>query len=380
MKFFILIAFIIAVLVPVNAFISGRVANARQRIVSAGVTTAEKQIVAIDAPDFYWQYRLDRLVSKKGGDLAFSASSYPELTDAKSLYDAYYLDLTLQGKMEGFDWVAEKEIGDSEWLAIYKNICDWSSKAVKENKPDTSNLPASDFDLLKQFYPQLNFRELEAPFAVEEVGNNFPYRTMKDMLTAAMKGTLSVPGYDAKSITSLEASDVRKELAALKEKTMKNLDVVYEDVKAFAANPFPDDESRKHYKDLSAKLAGFPQTPADWNTYRAKMEKDVDEMARLASKPEDPHHHHGEDDKDHVSPAQEFEQKYGRNLEEMQERMNKYKSDPEGFLEASILEKFGKNGLDIWKKSQDFSANMSVMSESDKAAAEKAFADFLKKA
>lgn len=348
---------------------------------SANVATENKQIVTIDAPDFYWQYRLDRLVSKKSGELAFAASSYPELTDSKSLYDAYYLDLTLQGKMEGFDWLAEKEISDSEWLAIYKNICDWSSKAVKDNKPDTSNLPASDFDLLKQFYPQLNFRELDSPFAVEEVGSNFPYRTMKDMLTAAMKGTLSVPGYDAKSITSLDASEVRRDLAALKEQTMKNLDVVYEDVKAFAANPFPDEESRQHYKTLSSKLADFPQSPADWNTYRAKMDKEVDEMARLASKPEDPHHHHeGEEDHEHISPAQEFEQKYGRNLEEMQERMNKYKSDPEGFLEASILEKFGKNGLDIWKKSQDFSKNMSVMSESDKAAAEKAFSDFLKKA
>ena len=282
--------------------------------------------------------------------------------------------------MEGFDWVAEKEIGDSEWLAIYKNICEWSSKTVKANKPDTANLPASDFDLLKQFYPQLNFRDLDSPFAVEEVGKSFPYRSMKDMLTAAMKGSLSVPGYDAKSITSLDASEVRKELAALKEKTMKNLDVVYADVKAFASNPFPDDESRKHYKTLSSKLADFPQTSSDWNSYRAKMDKEVDEMARLASKPEDPHHHHGEDDHDHVSPAQEFEQKYGRNLEEMQERMNKYKSDQEGFLEASILEKFGKNGLDIWKKSQEFSANMSVMSDSDKAAAEKAFSDFLKKA
>ena len=281
--------------------------------------------------------------------------------------------------MEGFDWVAEKEIGDSEWLAIYKNICDWSSKTVKANKPDTSNLPASDFDLLKQFYPQLNFRELDAPFAVEEVGKNFPYRSMKDMLTAAMKGSLAVPGYDSKSITSLDAGDVRKDLNALKEKTMKNLDAVYEDVKAFASNPFPDEESRKHYKSLSAKLADFPQTPSDWNNYRAKMDKEVDEMARLASKPDD-HHHHEEGEADHVSPAQEFEQKYGRNLEEMQERMNKYKSDPEGFLEASILEKFGKNGLDIWKKSQEFSANMSVMSDSDKAAAEKAFSDFLKKA
>lgn len=94
---------------------------------------------------------------------------------------------------------------------------------------------------------------------------------------------------------------------------------------------------------------------------------------------DDHHHHHGEDD-NHVTPAQEFETKYGRNLEEMQERMNKFKADPEAFLEASIVEKYGKSGLDVWKKSQEFSKNMAVMSESDKQKAEAAFSDFLKKA
>ena len=103
-------------------------------------------------------------------------------------------------------------------------------------------------------------------------------------------------------------------------------------------------------------------------------------MARLASKPDDHHHHHGDGDDNHVSPAQEFQQKYGRNLDEMQERMNAFKADPEGFMEKSIIEKYGKAGLDVWKKSQEFSNNMSVMSEADKKAAEKAFSDFLNKA
>jgi hypothetical protein len=346
------------------------------------VKTEAKTIAAVESPDFYWQYRLDRLAGKKGGDLSFSAKNYPEAATIKDLYDAYYLDLTLQGKMDGFDWLAEKEISDSEWLTIYKNICQWSAKTVKENKPDNSNLPESDFDLLKQFYPQLNYRDLETPFVVEEVGANFPYASMKDLLNAAVAGKLNVPGYSASSVTSLEATEVRKDLAALKESAMKKIDKIYEEALSFAKNPFPDAEAKTHYQNLRKKLADFPQSPAAWNTFRANMEKEVDEMARLASKKVDEHHHHHDDDhhEEKLSPAQEFEAKYGRNLDEMQERFAKFKSDPEGFLESSILEKYGKNGLDVWKKSQEFSAKMAVLSESDKVAAEAAFADFLKQA
>ena len=72
--------------------------------------------------------------------------------------------------------------------------------------------------------------------------------------------------------------------------------------------------------------------------------------------------------------------KYGRNLDEMQERFNKYKANPEAFLESSILEKFGAAGLSLWKKSQEFSAKMGTMSDAEKSSTEKAFADFLKQA
>ncbi len=346
----------------------------------SAVTSAEKTISAIESPDFYWQFRLDRLANKMGAALPYSASNYEGKTP-KALYDAYYLDLTLQGKMDGFDWVAEKEISDTEWISVYKQICNWSKSTVKSNKPDTSNLPASDFDLIKQFYPQLNFRDLETPFSPEEVGSNFPYNNMKEMLTAAMKGSLNVPGYSGKTFTSLEATEIKADLAKLKEKTMKKVDEIFADTMKYATNPYPDDQAKKHYKALKAKLADFPQTPQAWEQYRANVEKEVDEMARLASKPDDHHHHHGDEGHDdHVSPAQEFQQKYGRNLDEMQERMNAFKADPEGFMEKSIIEKYGKAGLDVWKKSQEFSNNMSVMSEADKKAAEKAFSDFLNKA
>ena len=117
----------------------------------------DKQIVNMESPDFYWQYRLDRLASKKGGDLTYSAANYPDVPAGsfQDLYDAYYLDLTLQGKLEGFDWEQEKKISDSEWQSIYKSICKWTSTTAKANKPDVSNLPTNDFDLLKQFYPQV---------------------------------------------------------------------------------------------------------------------------------------------------------------------------------------------------------------------------------
>ena len=343
----------------------------------SAVATAS-EIREIVAPDFYWQFRLARLIDKKSSDLAFSPKSYPDVSLDKDLYDAYYLDLTLQGKMDGFDWREEKTINDSDWQKIYKSICQWSASTAKANKPDTNSLPSNDFDLLKQFYPQLSFRDLEVPFVPEEVGANFPYKNLKELYSAAVsKEGLKIPGV-SNSGTSLEAVEVKAQLKQLKESSMKKIDSIYADALTYAANPFPDDQARTHYKTLKAKLANFPQGAAAWATFRANMEKEVDEMARLASKPDD-HHHHGED-ADHVSPAKEFEMKYGKNLDEMQERMAKYKSDPQGFLEASIVEKFGKSGLDVWKKSQEFSSNLAVMSEADKAAAEKSFSDFLQKA
>ena len=344
------------------------------------VATEAQTISTIDAPDFYWKYRLDRLVEKKSSSLPYTVSNYPEAENAKDLYDSYYLDLTLQGKMDGFDWVAEKSINDEEWMSIYNSICSWTESTVRAKKPSTDSLPSSDFDLLKQFYPQLNFRDLETPFSTDEVGEKFPYLNMKEMMSAAISGKLDVPGYSASSITSIEATESRKQLAALKDATMKKVDTVYEKVMGYANNPFPDAEAKTHYQKLKKRLADFPQSSAAWSTFRANMEKEVDEMARLASKKEEHHGHHGEEEHGHeakMSPAEEFQAKYGRNLDEMQERMTKFKSDPEGFLENSIMEKYGKTGLDIWKKSQEFSAQMSVMSEADKAKSEASFTSFL---
>lgn len=352
------------------------------------VATATPKAVftTIEAPDFYWKYRLDRLVGKKGGDLPFKPSNYEEAKTPEEQYEAYYLDLTLNGKMAGFDWKAEKEISDSEWMSIYKSICQWSADTTKKNKPSSASIPSSDFDLLRAIYPQVNYRELETKFTPDEVGPNFPYASMKEMMDDAMAGTLKVAGIAPGSVTSLEASSARAKLAALKEKTMAKVDAIYNDCLAYAKNPFPDADSKTHYQALRATLAEFPQSKEGWATYRANMEKEVDEMATLASRKEEEHHHHGEEEEHghghakKMSVAEEFQQKYGRNLDEMAEKMAAFKSDPEGFLEASIIAKYGKAGLDVWKKSQEFSKNMSVMSEADKTAAEQAFASFIKSA
>jgi len=353
------------------------------------VATIEKPIIsAIQSPDFYWEYRLERLANRQESVLPYNRNAYPDVSGFKDLYDAYYLDLTLQGKLAGFDWEAEKLINDTEWLTIFNKISKWSKTIAKANKLDNTNVPSSDIDLLKQFYPQINVRELETPFSELEVGENFPYRTTKDMYNAASEGKLSVPGY-SKSVTSLEATTARAELEVLKTSSLKKIDAIFEKTLAYAAAPFPDEEAKTHYRALKAKLADFPQTPAGWDSYRVKLDKEIDEMAILASKKDEAHHHHHEEEEGeesehkeepHVSPAEEFEIKYGRNLEELQERMSKFKSNPVTFLENSIVEKFGKNGLDIWKKSQEFSAKLNVISAEERLATEKSFSDFLNQA
>ena len=300
------------------------------------ITTQEKMLTSVESPDFYWQYRLERLAMKKSADLTFKATNYPDSKTSKELYDAYYLDLTLQGKLEGFDWVSEKSISDAEWLAIYKSICEWSSATVKSNKPSATSLPVNEFDLLKQFYPSINYRDLETLLTPDEVGNNFPYKNLKELFSAAASGKLDLPQY--KGVTSLDASEIRKSIATLKESTDKKVEDIYNKALEYASNPLPDDEAKKHYQKLKSQLETFPQTSADWTTYRSKMEKTVDEMSLLAAKLDEEEHHHHDDDEAHISPAQEFQNKYGKNLDDMQDMMSKYKQNPEGFFEASVLE------------------------------------------
>jgi hypothetical protein len=332
-----------------------------------------KSLDSVDAPDFYWKFRLERLASKKGGDIIYSEASYPGVSGYKDLYDCYYLDLTVEGKLEGFDWEAEKLINDSEWLSVYKSIAQWSSKAAKELKPDLASLPNSDFDLLKQFYPSLNLKELESTFSPVEVGANFPYKNMKEMLAAANDGKLSVPGYSAASV-SLDTTDAKKKVAALKESTMAKMEAVFQKSMAFATADFPDEESRTHYKALSATLGAMPQTPAEWTIYNAKKDAKIKSFIVL-NKPADEHHGHEEEAADKEMPTMN-----GSTFDEMREQFAEYKADPVAFLEAGIIEQHGKEGLDVWKKSQEFSEKLATMSEADRTAVETQFSDFLNKA
>lgn len=347
----------------------------RSKFALNAVATEQAATKQVEAPDFYWKFRLDRLANKMSGAIAFNADNYPDISGYEGLYNAYYLDLCLNGKLEGFDWQAEKTVTENEWLTIYNNIAAWT-ETVDDSAGAPVQLPENDFDLLKQFYPKLDFRELESTFDADDVGPNFPYANMKEMFAAAAAGTLEIPSSYKGTTGNLDASETRKELAELKEKSMSKLDKIYEEAMAYAKNPFIDEKAKAHYKALREKLADFPSDKAGWDKQRADMEKQVDEMARLASKKVDHHHGHGGG----VSPSEEFKAKYGRSLEEMQERMSKFKADPVGFMESSIVEKYGQNGLRVWKKSQEFSEKMSVMSESDKKALENEFSDFLKKA
>lgn len=334
---------------------------------------------SVQSPNFYWKYRLDRLIRKKGAELAYNEKNYPESKDYESQYNAYYLDLVLQGKANDLDVNAEKKLSDGEWFSIYSSICEWTKQQAAQQKSVTASLASNDFDLLKQFYPNLDFKELEEKFEANDFGSNFPYSNMKSMLVAAIDGKLNIPGYPAPSVQTLEASDTKKALSELQEKTMAKIDKIYEDAMKFVNQPFIDEKARQHYQKLRQKVAEFPQTPEAWATQRADFERDIDEMARFAARKVEEHHHH-EGEEEHLSPAQEFEKKYGMNLEELQNEFNRFKSDPDSFLESTIVEKFGKEGLDVWKQSQEFADAYNKLSPEARAAEEAAYLAFLKQA
>ena len=65
---------------------------------------------------------------------------------------------------------------------------------------------------------------------------------MKEMISAAASGKLSVPGYTNTGASSIEATEVRAKLATLREESMKRIDDIYADAMNFAKNPFPDAE------------------------------------------------------------------------------------------------------------------------------------------
>lgn len=330
----------------------------------------------VPGPDFYWKYRLDRLVSKKGSELQFQEANYPEVTGFKDLYYSYYLDLSFQNKLVSFDVEAEQQVTDEEWLKIFKSICQWSSKAASKNKFDPATLPSNDFELVKMLYPNANMRELEEPLKEEEYGVDFPYKNLKDMYSAARKGTLSIPGYSTNSPENyiLDVSEARQALAELKERTLAELDATLEECKALVLNPFPDETARIHYQKLRERLAALPQSDEEWVVHRARKLALVEEMATVVSRrvPEEQllaHEHHEEE---HASssppiptPAEDLQTKYGKNIEVLAQDFAKFKNNPTGYLETFLTERVGKTVSDVWKRTIDLQKAETKHSELD---------------
>jgi hypothetical protein len=341
---------------------------------------AQLNFETVEAPDFYWKFRLERLVDKKGKELSFNEASYPEVKGYKDLYDSYYLDLTLQNKLVDFDREAEQKITESDWLSIYKSICQWSSKMARKTKVDPSALPENDIDLVKMFFPNLDTRDLDADLDQDAFGDAFPYKNMKELFHAASTGTLKIQpdaGYldkvssspaEGKSPLVLDMSEGRRQLEELKNESLAALEIARDEALALARNPFPDDLARQHYREMKMKLDALPSTPAQWEAYEADMLSRIDEMAKFASRrveEEGEHHEHHDDHADgqhakpvRLTPAEEFQNKYGRNLDEVMDNLSKYKADPDGFLEASILSSYGKKGVETWRKIQAHAASL----------------------
>jgi hypothetical protein len=361
----------------------------------SSVTSTQDSLKEVEVPDFYWKFQLDRLAAKLGKEIPFKAENYNNAKGYKDLYQAYYFDLTISGNTKGYNPFVEREISESDWDTIFTQSADYIEELSSKNRGNLKALPENDFDFLQQFYT-INLNELESSFGKDEFGEQeFPYKNMKELYNAAMKGTLSIPGVTKPEFSSskpetltLDASDIIQSLDTLEGQALKDLDAAHERVLTFAKNPIPDDHAKQHYQKIRETLAKFPQSAAEMTKYRENFEKEVEEMARFAAR-EDEHHdaHHEEEGEeegaDHhhtpkMSVTEEFFQKYGYRLEELQDRYNQFKADPVNYLEKSIAAKFGTKGLEIWKKSQEFSTEYDVLSDAEKQSVEKSFQQFLK--
>jgi len=357
-----------------SAFVGApRAFGTRSSVSMAATETAV--LKRIDSPDFYWKCRIEKLAKKTGGSYAFNADNYPDCAYGKEQFKAYYLDLALSGKLENYNVEEDTDVSDEEWQTIYNDAVAWSKKTVRENKPSAASLPTSEFDLLRQFYPSVDLREMETPFVEEEVGKDFPYRTMKDMLDAASTGKFSIPGYAPPANLELEVTGSLAKLDQIEAEAIARLDKLQDEVMSVVLNPMPDETSKAHYRQMRELLKAT-------QTDRAVVEKEVEEMARLMNKKDDHHHHHEEEGhhEEKMSPAQEFEMKFGQNYAEFEERYALYKSNPSNFMEKLLEKKHGKTGVEVWKKSLELDQKLTVMSEAEQKALRAEYEAFLAKA
>jgi hypothetical protein len=247
----------------------------------------------LDAPDFYWIYRAEKLSSRFGRRTPFKLDDYRGLTGEQA-FDCYLAILKSSNSLPASYNVYTEKVTDEEWNRIWARQVEWMDKVIDANPLTTDTLPKNDFDLLKQFYPYLDFTDLETPFTSEEVGENFPYKNLKDLFAAASEEKLDIPGFNT-DIDSLECPEIRKELEALKDSTLKSLAACKDKCLALARSPFPDDKAKAHYKELKEMMAGIPMTAAEKEAFKTNEEKMIAEMAAFASKEdEEEHHHHDE--------------------------------------------------------------------------------------
>lgn len=342
-------------------------------------TSLQEFLAEKDGPDFYWKYRLERLKKKKGSAYAFDRANYPGKKTDQELYEVYYLDLVLRGKMEGFDVHEEQLVKEEEWKEIFNEMMDWTN-TVHRDIPESS-LPDSPFELLETFFPELRkpLLELDSPLNDPDVH----YKTKKDMLEDAFRGKLTLPpgvGKEEIDITSLE-----QELDMIEADALQKVDALQNQMLAeIESSPILlDPPALSFYQKAKEFLQNIPITTAEIQAERTKTLQRVDEMAafvvRAENEEHEHHHEHHEGAEQKLSVAEQFKQKYGMDLIKIRERLAKFNSDS-NYLESVAMEMDGKEGLENWKEiEKTYQENYANLSETDRVNIIQNFKSFLNK-
>lgn len=311
-----------------------------------------------------------------GKELPFDPNNY-EPTDYEGLHDSYLLDLLFQDKLEEYYLDdEEEEITEEDWEnKILEDYANWSEEVgnAEENKFIP---PDDDFQLLKAVFPSLETDEFETPFSQDEA-EGIPYNNYHELFQAAARGELANSNLGEYSLDG-----ALKELETAKEKSIKRLEAIRDEMTAKAMVDFPDEIARKHYQEMRKELADLFLTDEERKKRQQDFERKVDEMARLAckSKEEHHHHHHDEHHEKTLSPEEEFAAKYGKRLSDIESRGSDFKSNPATFIEKTIERKFGQDGISAWRALEEAKVEKAKLSEAEAKAQELEFIEFLKRA
>jgi len=339
----------------------------------------EEFLARKEGPDFFWKYRLERLKKKKADVYPFDPSNYTGKHTDKELYEIYYLDLVLKGKMEGFDIEKEQVVDEDEWRLIFRDMAAWT-REVEQSVPKES-IPDSPFDLLSIFFPEMRpaFQELEAPLNDPDI----PYKTTREFVEDAFRGNFPIKGVTAeddsaefeKQLDTIEAESLQR-VHDLRQRLLQEVESDQEQL---------DEQSKAFYRRAKELVNSTPITQAEWDTESEKTKRLVEEMAELAAAEDEEHHHHDEEHEGHdehhekkLSIPEQFKQRYGRDLKKMQERLGKFSANPNNYLEVVAVEAAGKEGLDLWKEiEKSFEDNYSKLSEQERVKLQQDFKTFV---